>query len=73
MTSTFGEERGRRGGGVRQKYVIGRREFWTYNWTPNLYLFFIKVIKENRICAMTRHHVEPNTNILSAADSEAIL
>ena len=31
-------------------------------WTSNLYFFFF--IKENWICAVTRHHAEPNINIL---------
>ena len=30
-------------------------------WTSNLYFF----IKENWICAMARHHAEPNIDILS--------
>ena len=29
-------------------------------WTSNLYFF----IKENWICVVTRHHAEPNINIL---------
>ena len=29
-------------------------------WTSNLYFF----IKENWICAMTRHHTEPKINML---------
>ena len=35
---------------------------------PPVFLFFIK---ENWICAMTRHHAEPNINILSTRNLAA--
>ena len=45
-------------GCVRQKWdVIG-----CVCWTTNLYFLFF--VKENGICAITRHHAEPNINIL---------
>ena len=45
------------------------------------FFFFFFFVKKNWICAMTRHHAEPNTNILltrdlpfeSVSDSGAIL
>ena len=46
---------GRGGGGEVVSECSGRPIF-----------FFIIIIKENWICAMTRHHGEPNINILLA-------
>ena len=36
--------------------------WWEVFWTSNL--FFLIIIKENWICAMTRHHTESNIILL---------
>ena len=36
--------------------------WWGVFWTSNL--FFLIIIKENWICAMTRHHTESNIILL---------
>ena len=51
------------GGGVRQKWdVVGRRGVGVSEYSGRPIFFFF--IKGNWACAVTRHHIEPNINIL---------
>ena len=64
MTSTF-----RGGGGLRQKQnVLGRRGGGCVSECSGRPIF-IYFIKENWVCAMTRHHAEPNINIIDKKSS----
>ena len=53
------------GGGVRQKWgvIVIERRGWGVSECSGRPIF-ISFIKENWICAITRHHAKPNINIL---------
>ena len=57
-------------GGLRQKWDVIRRRGWRLAsvldvfWDVLFFSFLFFFIKGNWICSMTRHHVEPNINIL---------
>ena len=50
--------------GVRQKWILSDVEGWGVSECSGRPIFIFYFIKENWICAMTRHHAAPNINIL---------
>ena len=72
MTFTLRGGRGE-GGCFGKNEMLSDVRGWGGGWVSKCYgrPVFLFLVKENWICAMTRHHAEPNINILSTRNLAA--